>query len=55
MEAGEDGEDEGELIDSRDPAWFVALTWFALRSFFLSWLILRYLKVLLRQYFNPSR
>lgn len=21
MEAGEDGEDDGELIDSRDPAW----------------------------------
>ena len=55
MEAGEDGEDEGKLIDSRDSTWFVALTWFALRSFFPSWLILRYLKVLLRQYFNPSR
>lgn len=54
MEAGEDGEDEGKLIDSRDSAWPVALTWFALRYFFLSWLILRYFKVLIEQYFNPS-
>lgn len=43
--------DDGELIYSRDLAWatFVALIWFALQSFFPSWLILRHLRGLLRK------